>query len=72
MSEGTENAEAQKPSKYKGFGQKVWRVRSQESEKSEPVLEALIDLSLRLPGESFGGAIGRPGTFCEPAASQIE
>jgi len=36
------------------------------------IIEALIALSLRLPGESFGGAIGRPGTFCEPAVSQIE
>ena len=42
MSEGTENAEAQKPSKYKGFGQKVWRVRSQSSETCSAVQQAII------------------------------
>ena len=43
MSEGTENAEAQKPSKYKGFGQKVWRVRSQSGSSRSAVLEEIIE-----------------------------
>ena len=43
MSEGTENAEAQKPSKYKGFGQKVWRVRPQSGTSCTAVQQALIE-----------------------------
>lgn len=46
MSEGTENAEAQKPSKYKGFGQKVWRIRSQGRTPRAAVQQAL---NFRLP-----------------------
>ena len=45
MSEGTENAEAQKPSKYKGFGQKVWRVRPQGCTSCSAVQQALIGIS---------------------------
>ncbi len=41
MSEGTENAEAQKPSKYKGFGQKVRRVRSEGSPSRSAVLQEI-------------------------------
>ena len=44
MSEGTENAEAQKPSKYKGFGQKVWRVRLEGRAQSASVQQALTDI----------------------------
>jgi len=42
MSEGTENAEAQKPSKYKGFGQQGGEVRLEGRAQSASVLEALI------------------------------
>jgi hypothetical protein len=54
MSEGTENAEAQKPSKSKGFGQKVWRVRPQEGSPRSAVQQALIEIKqdAKSPGNS--------------------
>ena len=55
MSEGTENAEAQKPSKYKGFGQKVWRVRPQGCTSCSAVQQALIEsYSTRTPWNRYG------------------
>ena len=43
MSEGTENAEAQKPSKYKGFRRQGRRVRPEGRPQSTSVLEEIIE-----------------------------